>query len=120
MIFMFKTFLYFNLSFFILNIPINNQKLFYHLEIFSKPYSKIIIKTSKHAFYAGKKIAVKLFTNSSNNFINMNENYSSNAKAPQYNINMKRKKKNLDIKNFYKDSYTREEENLLRDVMLNN
>ena len=65
--FVIKFLLYFSLSFFILNIPISGNPLFYSLEDVAKPITEKLFtfmkKSSKEGIQKGAEVTKKLFTN---------------------------------------------------------
>ncbi len=69
MIFLLKFSIYFTVSFFILNFPIGNKKVFNHIEVYTDPVSNKIYEkigsSSNEIISEGKKATKKLFNNTS-------------------------------------------------------
>ena len=85
MIFLIKFSIYFTISFFILNFPISDKKIFNHLEALTDPIANKVYKkigtNSDEFLKEGKKVTKKLFNNTSEKDVVRTGHSSSFKKA---------------------------------------
>ncbi len=114
--FIIKFFITFSFSYLILNIPILNKTVFDHLNYFTDEYTQQLYShagnLTKKSIYLSKKFSKKLFTNSNpEDDDNIVSKLGRDSKTPkQYKV--------FNSKTFNPhDSYTAEEEELLRKLI---
>ena len=106
-----KFLLYFSISYILLSIPIKDRPLFLHINKFTAPYTSKLFAYTADGVQKGIKSGKKFFSNSSpdlNDFIKSSK--SAIKKEGQKSLEL------LDEKDLPLESYTAEEEELIKQL----